>query len=185
MATRAQARAAAARIELPGLEDAESEQAEEAPEEAPAEPEEPPTEDPETEEQPVVEGKPSESREEKRAKRKAAMERRKAERTEVRAERKRAAEERRAQRARAAEAKREEAETKRQGAEQAEPEGPKLDVNEATFDQLRQLGLSVTQATRVIAYRERQEGFDSVDDLDTVPGFPMAFLADLKQRLTA
>ena len=36
--------------------------------------------------------------------------------------------------------------------------------------------MSVTQATRVIAYRERQEGFDSVDDLDTVPGLPKKLL---------
>jgi DNA uptake protein ComE-like DNA-binding protein len=45
--------------------------------------------------------------------------------------------------------------------------------------------MSVTQATRVIAYRDRQDGFDSIDDLDTVPGFPKAFLAELKQRLSA
>jgi DNA uptake protein ComE-like DNA-binding protein len=47
------------------------------------------------------------------------------------------------------------------------------------------MGMSVTQATRVIAYRERQDGFDSIDDLDQVPGFPKDFLAALKQKLSA
>jgi DNA uptake protein ComE-like DNA-binding protein len=60
-----------------------------------------------------------------------------------------------------------------------------LNVNEASFDELRRLGMSVTQATRVIAYRQRQRGFDSLDDLDTIPGFPEPFLAELKRRLTA
>jgi DNA uptake protein ComE-like DNA-binding protein len=60
-----------------------------------------------------------------------------------------------------------------------------LDLNDATFEQLRSLGMSVTQATRVIAYRERQDGFADIDDLDAVPGFPKAFLAELKQELTA
>ena len=63
------------------------------------------------------------------------------------------------------------------------PAGPMINANEATFEQLRQLGMSVTQATRVIAYRERQDGFDSTDDLDRLPGFPKAFLAEVKQRL--
>ncbi|MET0835152.1 MAG: helix-hairpin-helix domain-containing protein, partial [Thermoleophilaceae bacterium] len=54
-----------------------------------------------------------------------------------------------------------------------------------SFDQLRGLGLSVTHATRVIAYRERRGGFDSVDDLHTVPGLPEAMLGELKEQLTA
>jgi competence ComEA-like helix-hairpin-helix protein len=58
-------------------------------------------------------------------------------------------------------------------------------VNQATFEQLRALGLSVRRATRVIAYRERQDGFDSVDDLDSVPGIPKTFVAEVKDRLTA
>jgi DNA uptake protein ComE-like DNA-binding protein len=58
-----------------------------------------------------------------------------------------------------------------------------IDVNEATFEQLRQLGMSVTQATRVIAYRERQGGLDSIDDIDGVPGFDKPFLAEVKGRL--
>ncbi|HET8592935.1 MAG TPA: helix-hairpin-helix domain-containing protein, partial [Solirubrobacterales bacterium] len=64
------------------------------------------------------------------------------------------------------------------------PSGSPLDVNRATFEQLRDLGMSVTQATRVIAYRERQAGFDSVDELESVPGIPETFVSELKDRLT-
>ncbi|HEX6585958.1 MAG TPA: helix-hairpin-helix domain-containing protein [Solirubrobacterales bacterium] len=70
------------------------------------------------------------------------------------------------------------------GAEKAGKTG-EIDVNEATFEQLRDLGMSVTQATRVIAYREREAGFDSVDDLDSIPGIPKPFVSELKDRLTA
>ncbi len=60
-----------------------------------------------------------------------------------------------------------------------------VNLNEATFEQLRAMDMSVIQATRVIAYRERQDGFDSIDDLDSVPGFPKPFLEKLKQQLSA
>jgi DNA uptake protein ComE-like DNA-binding protein len=53
-----------------------------------------------------------------------------------------------------------------------------------TFEQLRTEGLSVTQATRLLAHRERLGGFNSVDDLDQVAGFPEDVLADLKSRAT-
>ena len=45
--------------------------------------------------------------------------------------------------------------------------------------------MSVTQATRVIAYRERQDGFGSVDDLETVPGISKKFLSEVREQLTA
>jgi competence protein ComEA len=61
--------------------------------------------------------------------------------------------------------------------------GP-VNLSTATFDDLRDLGLSVTQAKRVIDFRDRLGGFDSLDDLDYVPGFPKAALNDLKSRLT-
>ena len=60
-----------------------------------------------------------------------------------------------------------------------------LDLNKATFEQFREIGMSVTQATRVIAYRERQEGFDSVEALETVPGIPKKLLDEIKDQLTA
>ena len=59
-----------------------------------------------------------------------------------------------------------------------------LNLNSATFEQLRTEGLSVTQATRVLASRERAGGYTSVDQLDEVPGFPEDFLNDLKRRVT-
>jgi DNA uptake protein ComE-like DNA-binding protein len=61
--------------------------------------------------------------------------------------------------------------------------GP-LDVNKASFEQFRELGMSVTEATRVIAYRERLDGFKSVDDLDSVPGLSKK-LIQIRDRLTA
>jgi DNA uptake protein ComE-like DNA-binding protein len=64
----------------------------------------------------------------------------------------------------------------------AEPGKPSL--NAVSFDELRDLGMSVTQARRVIAYRDRGGGFKSLDELDSVPGFPKDFLAALKKRLT-
>lgn len=60
--------------------------------------------------------------------------------------------------------------------------GPKINLNTVTFEQLREQGLSVTQATRLLAHRERIGGFKSADDLDDVPGFPPEVLADLKSR---
>ena len=56
----------------------------------------------------------------------------------------------------------------------------RIDLNRATFEQLRDVGFSVTQSTRVITYRERQSGFDSLDDLDGVPGMPDDFLSEVE-----
>jgi competence protein ComEA len=59
-----------------------------------------------------------------------------------------------------------------------------VDLNTASFEQLRAVKLSVTQATRVLAHRERRGGYSSVDDLEDVPGFPQEVLDDLKRRVT-
>ena len=59
-----------------------------------------------------------------------------------------------------------------------------INLNTVTFEQLRAQSLSVTQATRILAYRERMGGFNSVDDLDEVPGFPRDFLVEFKARVT-
>ena len=64
-----------------------------------------------------------------------------------------------------------------------EPAGEGLDLNKATFEDLRELGFSVTQATRVITYRDRQSGFDSLEDLEGVPGMPREFLREIEPRL--
>jgi DNA uptake protein ComE-like DNA-binding protein len=45
--------------------------------------------------------------------------------------------------------------------------------------------MSVTQSTRVIAFRERRAGFDSIEQLESVPGVGPKLLAKLKRKLTA
>jgi len=59
-----------------------------------------------------------------------------------------------------------------------------MNLNTVTFEQLREQGLSVTQATRLLAHRERLGGFKSTDDLDQVAGFPTDLLTELKSRST-
>ncbi len=59
-----------------------------------------------------------------------------------------------------------------------------IDLNRASFEQLRDLGFSVIQATRVLTYRERESGFSSLDDLDGIPGMPGSFLREVKKKLT-
>jgi competence protein ComEA len=65
------------------------------------------------------------------------------------------------------------------------PSGGTIDLNAVSFEQLRGENLSVTQATRLLAHRERLGRFGSVDDLDEVPGFPQDVLEDLKRRSRA
>ncbi len=62
--------------------------------------------------------------------------------------------------------------------------GGPVSLSSASFDDLRSLGLSVTQTKRILDFRERLGGFDSVDDLDYVPGFRKSLLTDLKDRVT-
>lgn len=59
---------------------------------------------------------------------------------------------------------------------------PPVDLNSASYEQLRELDLTITQAKRLIAYRERGGGFDSIDDIDDVPGFPDEVRDELKSR---
>lgn len=58
-----------------------------------------------------------------------------------------------------------------------------VSLNSGSFEDYRSLGMSVTQAKRLITYRDHLGGYSSVEDLDKVPGFPKAFLADLKREL--
>jgi competence protein ComEA len=62
--------------------------------------------------------------------------------------------------------------------------GGSINLNTITFEQLREAGLTVTQATRLLAHRERLGRFGSVDELDEVPGFSQEDLEDLKRRST-
>ena len=59
-----------------------------------------------------------------------------------------------------------------------------IDVNEATFEELRGLGLSVTQSARMIAYRDVRKGFESLDEINEIPGLPKETRAELRNRLT-
>ena len=61
--------------------------------------------------------------------------------------------------------------------------GDPINLATASFEDLRSLGLSVTQSKRVLDHRE-SAGFDSVDDLDRLPGFATDQLARVKRRLT-
>jgi DNA uptake protein ComE-like DNA-binding protein len=51
------------------------------------------------------------------------------------------------------------------------------------FGQLRGLGLSATQAKRVLRYRDERGGFRSLDELDQVPGFSKSFLTEIRPHL--
>jgi DNA uptake protein ComE-like DNA-binding protein len=59
----------------------------------------------------------------------------------------------------------------------------KLDLNEATFEELRELGLSVTQSARLIAYRDVRGGYESLDEIDDVPGLSEQTRGELKGQL--
>jgi hypothetical protein len=69
------------------------------------------------------------------------------------------------------------------GAPQPLQGGGTLSLNEAGYEDLRSLGLSVTQTGRVLAYRERVGGFSSLDDLEAIPGFPRSLLNELRAHL--
>ena len=58
-----------------------------------------------------------------------------------------------------------------------------LSLSTASFEELRDMGLSVTQAKRIIKRRDEHGGFRTIDELDEIPGFPKDFLADIKQQL--
>jgi len=59
----------------------------------------------------------------------------------------------------------------------------KRDLNDLTFEQLREIGLSVTQSARLTAAREARGGFDSIDQLDEIPGLSKKTVEGLKDQL--
>ena len=60
----------------------------------------------------------------------------------------------------------------------------RLNLNQASFAELRSLNLSTTQSHRLLAYRERVGGYESIEQLDDVPGFPKDVRDRLKRQLT-
>ena len=61
----------------------------------------------------------------------------------------------------------------------------RVDLNSASFEQLRAIGVSVTQAARLIGQREQHGGFASVDDVDGIVGIPKNVKQTLKDHGTA
>jgi DNA uptake protein ComE-like DNA-binding protein len=57
-----------------------------------------------------------------------------------------------------------------------------IDLNTATFEQLRSIGLSVTESARVIAHRDMRAGYASLDEIDEVPGLSGEAVTTLKDR---
>jgi capsular exopolysaccharide synthesis family protein len=57
-------------------------------------------------------------------------------------------------------------------------------LNRASAEELEAFGLSSPQAIRVLAHRERCGGFDSVDELEAVPGLSPDSVARVRSRLT-
>lgn len=73
------------------------------------------------------------------------------------------------------------------GATRPSPRAPKTEptvsLSKAGVDELREVGMSITQARRIIRYREQHGDFGAVEELDQVPGFPEKFLARIKDRM--
>jgi DNA uptake protein ComE-like DNA-binding protein len=63
---------------------------------------------------------------------------------------------------------------------EVEGNGDPLDLNRASFEEVRALGVSATQATRVISARDAVGAFASLDELDRLPGFSAEQLEALK-----
>jgi hypothetical protein len=59
-----------------------------------------------------------------------------------------------------------------------------LDLNRASFEDLRDIGLSVTQSARLVAYRDTGHSFGSVSEVEEIPGFGQATLRILRERTT-
>jgi DNA uptake protein ComE-like DNA-binding protein len=60
------------------------------------------------------------------------------------------------------------------------PQEAAFDINEASFDRLCKLGLSVSQAARLIGQRDQRGGFSSIDELDHLRGLPPDMIEMLK-----
>jgi DNA uptake protein ComE-like DNA-binding protein len=59
-----------------------------------------------------------------------------------------------------------------------------VDLNEASHADLRAIGMSETQASRVVRHRDFWGNFQFVSELDHVPGFSPATRAELAHRLS-
>jgi DNA uptake protein ComE-like DNA-binding protein len=57
-----------------------------------------------------------------------------------------------------------------------------VNLNVATFEELRAIGLSVTESSRVIAYRDVRGGYESFDEFEGIPGLSSETLSQLRAR---
>jgi DNA uptake protein ComE-like DNA-binding protein len=57
-------------------------------------------------------------------------------------------------------------------------------INSLSFEDLRGLGLTVSEAARLISQRDARGGFKSLDELDELWGLPRRDLAELKRATT-
>jgi DNA uptake protein ComE-like DNA-binding protein len=57
-------------------------------------------------------------------------------------------------------------------------------LNGASYDELRALGMSVTQTGRLLAHRERVGTFTSLEELGEIPGFSDDLVAEIRDRLS-
>jgi Helix-hairpin-helix motif len=60
----------------------------------------------------------------------------------------------------------------------------RLNLNQVSFAELRSLNLSVAQSHRLLAYRKRIGGYESIEQLNDVPGFPNVVRERLKRQVT-
>jgi competence ComEA-like helix-hairpin-helix protein len=59
----------------------------------------------------------------------------------------------------------------------------RLDLNAASAEDLRAAGLSLTQARRVVARREREGAYSAVEQLAELPGMPAPLFEQVRSRL--
>jgi DNA uptake protein ComE-like DNA-binding protein len=59
-----------------------------------------------------------------------------------------------------------------------------IEANEATLEDLRTLGMSLTQATRMLRFRDSLGGFSAIEQLEDVPGLSVELRGELKRWLT-
>ena len=65
------------------------------------------------------------------------------------------------------------------------PQNTKVSLNKATLEELMTLnGIGEAKAKSIIAYREENQGFKSVDELLNVSGIKEALFAKIKDNIT-
>ena len=65
-----------------------------------------------------------------------------------------------------------------------EADDDKPDINRVSFEQLRELGLSVTEAARLLASRDARGAYKSLDELNELWGFSRDLVDRLRRRLS-